>query len=131
MSFTIAKLAKAADVHVETIRYYQRLGLVAQPAREYGSIRRYTTADADQLRFIKRAQRVGFTLQEVSSLLALRSHTCCSATRTMAATKLEIIEQRLEELEHLRVELKQWISDCDANTDDTDCPVIEHLQSQT
>lgn len=130
-SFTIAGLAQAAEVHVETVRYYQRRGLLAEPAREHGAIRRYGTADAEQLRFIKRAQAVGFTLEEVSSLLALRSHACCSATRSMAASKLAMVERRLEELQRLRAELAQWISDCDANATDADCPVIEHLEARS
>jgi len=130
-SFTIAKLAQAADVHVETVRYYQRRGLLAEPEREHGAVRRYGVADAEQLRFIKRAQSVGFTLEEVSSLLELRSRSCCSATRSMAASKLAIVEHRLEELGRLRAELAQWISDCDANASEADCPVIEHLEART
>ena len=129
--FTIAKLAQAADVNVETVRYYQRRGLLIEPEREHGAIRRYGVADAEQLRFIKRAQSVGFTLEEVSSLLELRSRSCCSATRSMAASKLDIVERRLEELQRLRADLTQWIADCDANASEMDCPVIEHLEART
>jgi DNA-binding transcriptional MerR regulator len=82
------------------------------------------------LRFIKRAKAVGFTPEEVASLLELRSHACCSATPMMAASKLKMIEQRLDELQRLCIELTQWISDCDANATDTDCPVIDHLQAR-
>ena len=129
MSYTIARLAAAADVHVETVRYYQRRGLLAEPARSLGSIRRYSEADAEQLRFIKRAQAVGFTLEEVTSLLALRSRACCSVTRSLAVAKLEVIEQRISELHRLRAELTEWIADCDANATEASCPVIEHLNS--
>jgi len=128
--YTIARLAEAADVHIETVRYYQRRGLLAEPARELGSIRRYAEADAERLRFIKRAQAVGFTLDEVASLLALRSSVCCSATRSLAAAKLDLIDQRLVELTQLRAELSHWIADCDSNSTEVQCPVIERLEAR-
>jgi MerR family mercuric resistance operon transcriptional regulator len=131
MSYTIARLAAAAEVHVETVRYYQRRGLLPEPARSQGAIRRYSESDAEQLRFIKRAQAVGFTLDEVTSLLALRSRACCSVTRSLALAKLQVIEQRIGELQQLRSELTEWIADCDANATEATCPVIEHLNSPT
>ena len=77
--FTIAGLAAAAGVHVETIRYYQRLRLVPEPPRPIGSIRRYTETDADWVRFIKRAQAMGFTLAEITNLIALQARRSCRA----------------------------------------------------
>lgn len=127
-TLTIAKLADSAQVNVETVRYYQRRGLLPEPAREAGSIRRYATADVEQLRFIKRAQSVGFTLEEIRSLIQLRSPSCCKATRSLAASKLALVEHRLEELQALRVELSQWITACDANLVESECPVIERLE---
>ena len=79
--YTIAGLAAAAGVHIETIRYYQRLKLVPELPRPIGSIRRYTHADADRLRFIKRAQAMGFTLEEITSLITLQARRSCRATR--------------------------------------------------
>ena len=79
--YTIARLAAAAEVHVETIRYYQRLKLVPEPLRPLGGIRRYTEADADRLRFIKRAQAMGFTLAEIVSLLILRTRAARAGRR--------------------------------------------------
>ena len=70
LSLTVGELAKATGVHVETVRYYQRRGLLATPERRYGTIRRYTDADRDRLRFIRRAQRLGFTLEEIAQLSA-------------------------------------------------------------
>jgi MerR family transcriptional regulator, mercuric resistance operon regulatory protein len=128
-SYTIAGLAAAAGVHVETIRYYQRLRIVTEPPRPIGSIRRYTEADADRLRFIKRAQAMGFTLAEITSLIALQSRRSCRATRELAATKLRLIDARICELRDLRKELADLIADCDANTRDTKCPVIQRLAS--
>jgi MerR family transcriptional regulator, mercuric resistance operon regulatory protein len=127
--YTIARLAAAAGVHIETIRYYQRLRLVNEPSRPLGGIRRYTEADADRLRFIKRAQAMGFTLLEVGSLLNLQTRRSCHATRELAASKLRVVDARIRELRDLRKELAGLIADCDANTQDAKCPVIQRLAS--
>ena len=127
--YTIARLAAAAGVHIETIRYYQRLRLVPQPPRPLGGIRRYTEVDADRLRFIKRAQAMGFTLAEIVNLLALQRRRSCHATRELAATKLRLVDARIRELRGLRKELAGLIADCDANTQDAKCPVIQRLAS--
>lgn len=128
-NYTIARLAGAAGVHVETIRYYQRLKLVSEPSRPVGGIRRYTDADAERLRFIKRAQIMGFTLEEIRSLIALQARRSCRATRELAATKLRLVDARIRELRDLRKELAGLIADCDANTQDTKCPVIQRLST--
>jgi MerR family transcriptional regulator, mercuric resistance operon regulatory protein len=128
-SYTIAGLAAAAGVHVETIRYYQRLKLVSEPPRPVGSIRRYTEADADRLSFIKRAQAMGFTLAEITSLITLQARRSCRATRELAATKLHLVDARIRELRDLRKELAGLIADCDANTQEAKCPVIQRLAS--
>jgi MerR family transcriptional regulator, mercuric resistance operon regulatory protein len=127
--YTIARLAAAAGVHVETIRYYQRLRRVPEPSRPLGGIRRYTEWDADRLRFIKRAQAMGFTLAEVGSLLTLQDRRSCHATRELAASKLRLVDARLRQLRALREELAGLIADCDANTQDAKCPVIKRLAS--
>lgn len=129
-SFTIGRLAAAAGVHVETIRFYQRRGLLAEPRRTHGQVRRYSDVDAEQLRFIKRAQGVGFTLAEIQALLKLRSRKSCRATRALAATKLQFVEERLRDLRRLKMELTQWIAACDSNSgEDESCPAIERLAS--
>ena len=127
--YTIARLAAAAGVHIETIRYYQRLRLVPQPPRPLGGIRRYSEADVDRLRFIKRAQAMGFTLVEVESLLKLQARRSCRATRELAANKLRLVDARIRELRDLRKELAGLIVDCDANTQDAKCPVLQRLAS--
>ena len=81
------------------------------------------------MRFIKRAQAMGFTLAEIVSLLALQRRRSCRATRELAAPKLGLIDARIRELRHLRKELAGLIADCDANTQDTRCPVIQRLAS--
>ena len=129
-SYTIARLAGTVGVHIETIRYYQRLKLVPEPPRPVGGIRRYTEADADRLRFIKRAQVMGFTLEEVRSLIALQVRRSCRATRELAVSKLQLVDARIRELRDLRKELAGLIADCDANTQDTQCPVIQRLATR-
>ena len=129
LPFTIGRLAAAAGVHVETVRFYQRRGLLAEPPRTRGQVRRYSDADAAQLRFIRRARGVGFTLAEIQALLALRTHKSCRATRALAAKKLQFVEERLSELRHLKTELMQWIAACDSNSVDSSCPAIERLAS--
>lgn len=128
--YTIATLAAAAGVHVETIRYYQRLSLLPEPAKPPGSIRRYSESDTDRLRFIKRAQAMGFTLAEVSSLLILQQRRSCRSTRELAAGKLQLVDARIRELRELRKELAGLIAECDSNTQDNKCPVIERLATR-
>ena len=125
---TIGRLAESAGVPIETIRYYQRLKLVSEPPRPMGGIRRYSDADAERLRFIKRAQVMGFTLAEVRSLITLQARRSCRATRELAASKLRLIDARIRELRDLRRELTGLVADCDANTQETQCPVIQRLE---
>jgi len=127
--FTIGSLATAAGVPVETIRYYQRLKLVPEPPRPMGSIRRYTEEDAQRLRFIRRAQRMGFTLSEITSLLTLQARRSCRFTRELAAAKLRLVDTRIRELRDLRIQLAGLIAECDANALDAKCPVIRKLTS--
>lgn len=126
-SYTIARLAEAAGVHVETIRYYQRRKLIRTPDLPPGGIRRYRDNDVEQLRFIKRAQAMGFTLSEIASLLTLRSRRSCHATRELAAAKLRLVDRRLDDMRQLRQELAMLIAECDSNSVDSSCPMIERL----
>jgi len=126
-ALTISGLAAAAAVSIETVRYYQRRGLLQEPARPPGGVRRYANTDVDQLRFIKRAQTMGFTLQEISRLLKLRAQDACHATRALAVSKLRLIDTDIRELQQLRKELARLVAACDANAGESHCPVIERL----
>jgi MerR family transcriptional regulator, mercuric resistance operon regulatory protein len=130
-AYTIGTLAAAAGVNVETVRYYQRRGLVAEPLRPRGGVRRYSEDEAERLRFIKRAQAMGFTLAEIDQLVRLRVRRSCRATRELAAAKLRMLDGRIRELRQLRSELARLVADCDANTEETRCPVIERLALQS
>jgi MerR family transcriptional regulator, mercuric resistance operon regulatory protein len=129
--FTIARLASAAGVSVETVRYYQRRGLMPEPARPAGGVRRYGVEHAEQLRFIKRAQAMGFTLAETAHLLELRAARSCGATRNLAAAKIRAIDGKLRELRALRKELAILVARCDAGTEEISCPVIERLRASS
>src|SRR5687767_4362048 len=124
-TFTIGQLALEAGVNVETIRYYQRRKLFPTPKRNQGRTRRYGTPEVVRLRFIKCAQRLGFTLREIDELLELLEPMSCSKTRTIAAAKLQQVDERIRELQVLRAEFNGLIAACDANSDESRCPIIE------
>lgn len=126
-SMTIGQVAANADVHVETIRYYQRLGLVAEPPRPPGSVRHYDAGTVARLRFIRRAQQLGFALDEVRNLLALEDGQSCRETRNLAEKKLEVIEARVADLQRMRKLLKALIAECDSGKRPRACPIIATL----
>ena len=130
IELTIGRLADAAGVNVETIRYYQRRKLFPKPKRALGHMRRYGSAEIVRLRFIKCAQRLGFTLREIDDLIELLEPMSCSRTRTIAAAKLEQIDQRIRELQALREEFAGLIAKCDSNRDESRCPIIERFATQ-
>lgn len=129
-AMTIGRLAAAADVHVETIRYYQRRGLVPEPERPQGGVRRYGEADISRLRFIRRAQAAGFRLDEIEGLLQVNGRSACEQTRLLIEQKLSEVRQRIEELQLLEAGLKQWVSECRATAGGT-CSARDRLSSAT
>lgn len=126
---TIGQLARAASVNVETVRYYQRKGLVAEPERPSNSVRRYSEDSVKRIRFIKRAQELGFTLAEIASLLALEDGRSCRETRELAGRKLAIVESRLADLSRLRRTLRELVTRCDTSRGKISCPIISVLSS--
>jgi MerR family mercuric resistance operon transcriptional regulator len=127
---TIGRLAESAGVNVETIRYYQRRGLLEEPNKPLGGQRRYAPAAAARVRFIKRAQQLGFTLEEVSVLLRLEDRRSCRETRLIAEHKLEVIEERIRDLGRIRRLLKSLIAECGAGGRPRSCPIIATLSSE-
>ena len=121
---TIGTLARAAGVHVETIRFYQREGLLAAPKRPPGGVRRYGDDAAARLRFIKRAQDIGFTLGEVAELLRLERG--CRNAHDLAVGKLAAVERRLADLRRVRQTLAKLIARCEAGRS-ASCPIIDSL----
>ncbi len=129
--YTIGQLATEAGVSVETVRYYQRRKLIAEPKRPPGRVRRYGGSDAQRLLFIKDAQRLGFSLSEVNELLNLVGTMSCSKTREIAAAKLQFVDERIRELKNLRKQFVRLLAACDTNTDESRCPIIERLTRRT
>ncbi len=127
---TIGRLAEAAGVHVETVRYYQRIGLFPEPTRAYGSARRYGPADAAHLRFIKRAQGLGFALDEVRLLLQLAVGEHCAETRMLAERKLALVEEKLRDLSEIQSVLRGLVRACGAGAPGCGCPIIDRLAGE-
>ncbi|MDA8231260.1 MAG: Hg(II)-responsive transcriptional regulator [Magnetospirillum sp.] len=127
---TIGKLAEAAGVNIETIRYYQRRGLLDEPAKPLGSHRRYPAEQAKRVRFIKRAQALGFTLAEVGGLLTLDEACACTETRALAARKLTLIERKMADLAAMRQALAGLVRQCDAGDGGATCPIIKVLAGE-
>lgn len=125
---TMGMLAKAVGIGVETIRYYQRIGLMSTPLRGYGSVRRYTAASLQRLRFIKRAQQLGFTLEEIAHLLQLEDGTNCNEARELAVHKLVAVEQKLADLHAMHDVLTTLVAACKNRRGvKQSCPLIESL----
>jgi len=129
-SLTIGALARRGGVNVETVRYYQRRGLLAVPARPLGGIRRYSSESVQRLRFIRRAQQLGFTLREVAELLTIAGDTSCSSKCEVGASRLADIERRIADLIGVHRALARLVERCQSGErDESPCPVIEALAS--
>jgi len=125
---TISKLAREAGVNVETIRFYQRRGLLAKPVKPLGGIRHYEQADVARVLFIKAAQRIGFTLDEIEQLLNLDDGMHCSEARAIAEHKLEMVQEKRADLQRIETALTQLVGRCEASRDKVSCPLIDALQ---
>ena len=124
---TIGKFAAAADVGVETVRFYQRRGLLATPRRIDG-IRRYGPADVARLRFIRQAQAAGFTLEEIRRLLDLDSGEDRATVRGMAERRLAELDARMEALRQARTSLERLVSECAVGRTGP-CPILKSFEA--
>lgn len=125
---SIGALASAAAVNVETIRFYQRRGLLAEPAGQRGRVRYYGPAHVDRVRFIKAAQRLGFSLAEVASLLALDEGAPCAAARQLAECRLRDVRDKLRDLHRMESALRSAVADCVSARSTMTCPLVESLR---
>lgn len=123
-SFTIGDVADAAGVGVETVRYYERRGLVPQPGRGTGAYRRYGASHVDRIRFIKRAQALGFSLEDVSTLLKLEDGADRRSIRRIAGARLEEIRRRIADLQRIERVLAHLLHECETHSKAPRCPII-------
>ncbi|TBR75614.1 MAG: Hg(II)-responsive transcriptional regulator [Burkholderiaceae bacterium] len=127
-NLTIGAFAKAAGVNVETIRFYQRKGLLAEPDKPFGSIRRYGEADVTRVRFVKSAQRLGFSLDEIAELLRLDDGTHCAEASHLAEHKLQDVREKMADLARMETVLSELVCACHAHKGNVSCPLIASLQ---
>ncbi len=130
-TMTIGRLAGTAAVNVETIRYYQRRGLIAVPLKPPGGQRRYSEAVLRQIEFIRRAQNLGFTLEEITRLQRISDGRNCARGRDIAQVKLEELAARVAELNRLCRELRRLVRRCDARKANEPCPFIRALNGDS
>jgi MerR family mercuric resistance operon transcriptional regulator len=122
--FTIGGVAGAAGVGIETVRYYERRGLVPRPERASGAYRRYRTDHVNRIRFIRRAQALGFSLEEIETLLQLEDGTDRASIRRIAASRLEETRRRLADLRRIERVLTHLLHECEVHSKAPRCPII-------
>lgn len=125
-SLTIAAVAENAGVGVETVRYYERRGLIQQPGRRNGAYRRYGLEHVERIRFVKRAQVLGFSLEEIAALLELQDGANRALVRRVASARLEQIRARMTDLRRMARVLTHLLTECEAGKT-PHCPIIETL----
>lgn len=128
---TIGQLARSAGVGVETVRFYERRGLLDEPPRRSSGYRSYPAEASAKLRFIRRAKELGFSLEEIGDLLTLRSHPSESRPQVQerARAKIDDIERRLSDLERMRDVLVDLLEACEQRVESDGCPILEALES--
>lgn len=127
--FSIGELARQANVHVETLRYYERRGLIPKPHRTVSNYRVYSSDNLRRLKFIKQAQALGFSLSEIKKLLALRAtpRARCADIRRYATHKIQDIDAKIHSLACMRRALQNLLDECSGKGPATECPILESL----
>lgn len=130
-SLTIGTFAKAAGVNIETIRFYQRKGLLPEPSKPYRGIRRYGDSDVTRVRFVKSAKRLGFSLDEIAELLSLDNGTHCAEASHLAEHKLKDVREKMADLTRMEAVLAELVHACHSREDSVSCPLIASLQAES
>lgn len=131
-TLTIGKLAGKTKVNIQTIRYYERRGLIPEPPRTNSGYRQYPLETTTRIRFIKHAQELGFSLKEISELLSLKvdSGTTCGDIKYIAELKLSEIEQKIQSLNDIKKALVKLAALCNGDGSTSTCPIIEILDNE-
>lgn len=130
-ALTIGALARRAEVNIQTIRYYERRGLLPEPRRTESNYRIYPADAVRRVRFIKQAQQLGFSLKEIGELLSLRAapRSRCEAVRRLSEVKLQDIGEKIRSLEAMRKALSKLVLACSGRGPVTECPILDSLDS--
>lgn len=128
----IGAVAEEADVNVQTLRYYERRGILPEPQRLKSGYRNYGEDTVQMVRFIKRAQDLGFSLNEIEELLALRQNRrrSCGEVRGIAKAKLDDVDEKMHALRRLKKALATLVDRCDESGAALDCPILEALDDR-
>ena len=132
-NLSIGQLAKKAQINIETIRYYERRGLIPKPPRSESGYRRFPLESVRRLRFIKRAKNLGFSLKEIGELLSLRldPETSCYEVKRRAEAKISDIEEKVKTLQRMKRALKKVTEACDGRSPITQCPILDAFEKQS
>ncbi len=130
MEMQIGEASEALGLSRDTLRYYEKIGLVPRAAKTQGGRRTYNQSDMDRLRFVQRAQGVGFSLVEIGQLLKLRDNPqrCSKAVRDLASTRCEGMQKQIAELEQMRDDLAALLSLCNGEAEH--CPILDRLDQR-
>jgi MerR family mercuric resistance operon transcriptional regulator len=126
---TISNTAKQAGVGIETIRYYQRIGLITEPAKPPTGYRIYPAETVSRLLFIHRSKELGFSLSEIATLLTLGEEHCLE-TKNMASAKLDLIKNKIKDLQGMVNTLEQLVHSCEVNQTQPTCPIINAIHKR-
>jgi MerR family transcriptional regulator, copper efflux regulator len=132
IGLTIGQVAEQANVHIETLRYYERRGLVARPPRSASNYRLYAEDTVRRVRFIKRAQELGFSLNDIKELLSLRAdpEAGCAEARACAEAKMKDIDAKIGVLTAMKSALSTLVAGCSGEGSLSDCPIVESLETR-
>lgn len=131
-SLKTGQLAEQAGVNVETLRFYERQGLLPEPPRRPSGYREYPPDTVQRIRFIQRAKELGFTLREIKGLLELRvdPDTTCTQVRNRAAEKIADVKQKISDLKAIERALKKLMNTCRGTGPLGECPILKHLEKE-
>lgn len=129
-ALTTSEVAEQADVNVQTVRYYERRGLIPEPPRTSAGYRQYGPDHVARIRFIKRAQELGFTLEEAHELLSLRAAPAADSgdVRRVAVDKIEEVRDKIRDLMRIEAKLEELVAACDGEGSTSDCPILHALE---